>query len=88
MTIASAQVTVAATATIVVATVNAPTLVSVHVPTGGATVFVGPIGVATGTGLHIPAATTRDVQLWPGDALYGIVASSTQAVSVLRSSPG
>lgn len=88
MTIASAQVTVAATATIVVATVNAPTLVNVHVPTGGATVFVGPIGVATGTGLLVPAGTTRDVQLWPGDALYGIVASSTQAVSVLRSSPG
>lgn len=88
MTIATAQVTVAATATAIVAAVNTPTLVSVHVPTGGVTVFVGGSTVSTTTGLHVPAATTKDVQLWPGDALYGIVATGTQAVGVLRSTPG
>lgn len=88
MTIATAQVTVAATATAIVAAVDTPTLVSVHVPSGGATVFIGGAAVSTTTGLHVAAATTRDIELWPGDALYGIVASSTQVVSTLRSSAG
>lgn len=87
MALATAQVTVAATATVIVAAVNSPTVVQVHVPTGGATVFLGEATVATNSGLHAPAGATQIVQLWPGDALYGIVASSTQAVSVLRSSP-
>ena len=56
----------------------------VHVPTGGQSVFLGPSGVATTTGLEVEAGTDMtQMQLLPGDALYGIVAATTQAVSYM-----
>lgn len=81
--IAASRATVAATATAIVTAGTSGARVTLHVPTGGATVYVGPSDVATTTGLRIVAATTLSLTLPPAATLYGIVASSTQAVDVL-----
>lgn len=61
--------------------------VSVQVPTGGATVFVGGADVtASGVkqGIAVAAATTFSMDLAYDDVLYGIVATGTQNVNVLN----
>lgn len=53
--------------------------------TGTATVFVGPSGVTTGTGFAWAVSDgPLEVELEPGESLYGIVASTSQTVHVLR----
>lgn len=92
MAVVSAAVTVAATATQLAAP-TAPTTTfggtrnkigaSVQVPSGGSTVYVGGPDVTTANGYAVAAGTAVSIDLAPGDVLYGIVASSTQAVRVL-----
>lgn len=48
-----------------------------------ASVYVGPSNVTTATGVELPAGAAITVDLG-GDVLYGIVASGTQTVHVLR----
>lgn len=53
--------------------------------TASATVFLGASGVATGTGFAWAAADgPLEVELEPGESLYGIVASTPQTIHVLR----
>lgn len=58
-----------------------PDQVIITVPTGGATVYVGAADVTTSTGFPVAAG---GVFKWAmaGESIYGIVAASTQAVSV------
>jgi hypothetical protein len=49
---------------------------------GGATVYLGPSGVATATGLAL--ANNATLQLNGPGAIYGIVAASTNNVSFLE----
>ena len=59
--------------------------VSVQNPTGGATVYIGGAGVTTASyGFLLAAGATFSAELNQGEALFGIVASSTQSVAVLR----
>lgn len=47
--------------------------------------ILGPAGLTAGNGARVPATAPRvlDFELEPGEALYGIVAVTTQAVDVL-----
>lgn len=59
--------------------------ISVQNPTGGANVFIGGTGVTTSSyGFILAAATSFSIELQDGEEIYGIVASSTQTVNVLR----
>lgn len=89
MAITSASVTVTTTATLLSGadtdTVAGQT-VFITVPAAGQTVFVGPSGVTTATGYPVATGTSFPwpLELGGGEALFGIVAATTQAVSVLR----
>lgn len=54
--------------------------------TGTASVFLGGSGVTTATGLEWAPddGPLGDIELEPGESLYGIVAATTQTVHVLR----
>lgn len=54
-------------------------------PSAGATVYLGGSGVTTSSyGYSLTGGTAFTIELQDGEALYGVVASSTQNVSVLR----
>ena len=86
MTVTAGQTTIATTAggTLIATNGTSVASITIHVPTGGQSVFLGASGVATTTGLEVEAGATVTLQLAPGDALYGIVAATTQAVSHVR----
>jgi len=56
-----------------------------HAPTGGNTIFVGPSTVTTANGLELPKGELHEFWLAETDVLYGIVATSTQALMVMQS---
>lgn len=59
--------------------------VLVQNPTGGANVFLGGAGVTTTSfGFLITAGSAFAIDLQIGESLFGVVAASTQSVSVLR----
>jgi hypothetical protein len=59
--------------------------VSVQNPAGGATVYLGGEGVTTTSyGFELAAGITFSVEMQNGEKLYGVVASSTQTVNVIR----
>ncbi len=53
-------------------------------PSGGATVYLGGAGVTTATGFPLAAGESVSVDTIASDDLYGIVASLTQNVNLLR----
>ena len=80
----SAAVTVASTPTAIVTTVNdADQTIHLH-NNGSTTVFVGHIGVSTSNGFPIPSGAYRAIPARPGDVLYGVVATGTEDLRVLR----
>lgn len=89
MAVQSAQVSVGTSATLLsVAETEASydgISVTVSVPTGGTSVYLGPSGVTTGTGFLLNAGQSASFDLGTGEVLYGIVGSGTQTVYVLRS---
>ncbi len=89
MTIKHATVTVATTATALNTAVTkdgTPSMtMSIQVPTGGATVYVGGAGVTTTAyGYAIAAGGVLTIEMGQDEVLFGVVAASTQAVYVLR----
>ena len=58
--------------------------VHVHVLTGGQSVFVGATGVLSSTGFEIESPGDLTLTLGPGEEQFGIVAATTQVVSVLE----
>ena len=59
--------------------------VLVQNPSGGANVFLGGTGVTTASyGYLITAGSAFAIDLQAGESLFGVVASSTQNVSVIR----
>ena len=59
--------------------------VSVQNPSGGATVYLGGEGVTTTSyGYSLSAGSDFTVEMQDGEKLYGVVASSTQTVNVIR----
>lgn len=93
MAIVATRVTVSTTATDLAGTDNQTRYqgdgygmtVAVKVPTGGADVIIGgSSAVTTSTGYTLSAGESLAIDLRPGDELYGIVASSTQVLHVIR----
>ena len=59
--------------------------VLVQNPSGGVNVYLGGTGVTTASyGYLIVAGSAFAIDLQTGESLYGVVASSTQSVSVIR----
>lgn len=59
--------------------------VNVQVPTGGATVYLGGEGVTTTSyGFLLAAGISFSVEMQVDEKLYGVVATGTQTVNVLR----
>lgn len=88
MAVSAASVTVATTATVLTSAESddrAGFSVLVKVPAEGATVYLGGSGVTTGAGYPLAEGEAMAFDLSPGESLFGIVASGTQAVNVLRS---
>lgn len=99
MAVKTASVTVAATATLLSGTDSdniAGYSIAVQVPSGGASVFVGGSDVTSSgatKGWEVTPTTPFSMDLRspkpndgvPTEALYGITASGTQAVTVIRS---
>jgi hypothetical protein len=80
----SATVTVGTTPTLLVAGSVGTRLIYLHV-IGNTTVYLGGATVTTAAGLATEKNTTPiEIQVRAGDSLYGIVASGTVDVRVMR----
>lgn len=79
----TAQVSVAATATLVCAARADRSSVTVE-SHGGADVFIGDANVTTSSGALVPGAAGASITLPTTAAIYGIVAAGTQTVSVIE----
>ncbi len=87
MAVTHANVSVGTTATLLSSAASGRDgqTLSIQNPTGGANVFLGGSTVTSSAyGFLLAAATTFTIELQDGEAIYGIVASSTQTVNVLR----
>ena len=87
MALTHAQVSVGTTATLLSATGAGRDgqTVLVQNPTTGQSVYIGGTGVTTADyGFLLLAGTAFAIELQDGEGIYGVVASSTQAVGVIR----
>lgn len=82
MTVAASVISAATTATALHTADADGAEVALH-NSGSATVFVGPSDLTTSTGFPLAAGATVSMRLSPAEAIYGIVASGTEDVSVL-----
>jgi hypothetical protein len=78
-------VTVGTTATVLAIGKVGASWTYLHAPTGGNTIFVGPSTVTAANGLELPKGALQSFWLAETDVLYGIVATSTQALMVMQS---
>jgi len=78
-------VTVGTSATVIATGKTGASWVYVHAPTGGNAVYIGPSTVTTANGLELPKGALHEVWLAEADVLYGIVATSTQSLMVMKS---
>lgn len=85
MSLGAATVTIGTTPTLITTGLNGASYVYLHAPTGGNTIFVGPAGVTTATGLELPKGSLQEFWLAETDKLYGIVATSTQSLMTMQS---
>lgn len=86
MAVDAAQVSVGTTETELTGaqtdTVAGQSLVAIN--KGAASVFLGGTGVTTTTGFELAAGESVNVDVNQGEKLFGIVATGTQTVHVLR----
>ena len=85
MSLGAATVTITTSPTLIATGLNGASWVYLHAPTGGNTIYVGPSNVTTATGLELPKGELHEFWLAETDNLYGIVASSTQALMTMQS---
>jgi hypothetical protein len=84
MALATAQVTVTTSPTLLVAASSSPVLVHLHLHNNTDNVFIGNSGVTTSNGLRLIKQDSFEVNLAPGNELYAIITTSTATVSVLK----
>jgi hypothetical protein len=87
MAITAASVSVGTTAVLLSAgegDAQVGSSVAVAVPSGGSTVYLGDNTVTSAAGFPLAAGSSFSVDLNQGESLYGVTASGTQAVNVLR----
>jgi hypothetical protein len=80
---ATAQVTVAATATLIVAARAGRDTVIIE-NAGTTAVYIGGSGVTTATGMLLPGVLGASIAIETTAAVYGITASGTQAVTIIE----
>ena len=85
MSLSATTVTITTSPTLIATGLVGASWLYLHAPTGGNTVFVGPSNVTTATGLELEKGQPFAVWLAETDKLYGIVASSTQALMTMQS---
>ena len=85
MSLSGAVVTITTSPTLIATGLNGASWLYLHAPAGGNTIFVGPSGVTTATGLELPKGALHEFWLPETDKIYGIVASSTQPLMVMQS---
>ena len=85
MSLAASAVTITTSPTLIATGLTGASWVYVHAPTGGNTIFIGPSTVTVATGLELPKGELHEFWLAEADTLYGIVATSTQSLMVLKS---
>ena len=79
----SAQVAVANTATVIVAATAFDQTVCLH-NLGGGAIYLGDAGVTTANGYKFDNGDKLTLMVGDHEALYGITASGTQTVAVLK----
>jgi len=82
MAVASSRVNVGTTATLIAADIDSGSVLVRN--KGAAVVDLGSSSVASGAGFELGIGESAAIDLSQGDALYGITASGTVAVHVLR----
>ena len=85
MSLSAAVVTITTSPTLIATGLNGASWLYLHAATGGNTVYVGPSNVTTATGLELPKGELHEFWLAETDKLYGIVATSTQALMTMQS---
>ena len=85
MSLASSNVTIGTTATLIATGKVGASWIYLHAPSGGNAVYVGNSNVTTANGLEL--AKGQVIALWIAetDNLYGVVATATQPLMVLQS---
>lgn len=85
MSLASSNVTIGTTATLIATGKVGASYVYLHAPTGGNAVYVGGSDVTTANGLELAKGAVIQIWLPEADKLYGVVGSATQPLMVLQS---
>ena len=85
MSLNGSVVTVGTSATVIATGKVGASWTYLHAPTGGNTVFIGPSTVTVANGFELPKGEMHEFWLAETDVLYGIVATSTQALMVMQS---
>ena len=78
----SKAVTVTTSPTLILPADNIPRTVYVH-NSGGAKIYLGGADVSTGNGFHLGNDESQDIFVPTNEKLFGIVASSTNIITVL-----
>lgn len=84
MAVTSSRVTVTTSATALVPTDGSVASIVAH-NKGSASIDIGGASITTGTGFELAAGEAFTMDLNPGEIPYGIAASGTVRVDVLRS---
>ena len=85
MAIIHKRVTIGTTPTLITTGTVGASWVTLHAPGGGNTIYIGDTDVTTSTGLELPKGALNTIWLAETDKLYGVVATSTQAIMVFSS---
>lgn len=85
MAIIADRVTVGTTPTLITTGTVGASWVSLHVPTGGNTIYIGGSNVTASTGLELPKGSLNTIWIAEADKLYGVVANSTEVIMVFSS---
>ncbi|NBW13056.1 MAG: hypothetical protein EBR82_34055 [Caulobacteraceae bacterium] len=85
MSLNGSVVTVGTSATVIATGKVGASWIYLHALTGGNAIFIGPSTVTTANGLELPKGALQTFWLAETDVLYGIVATSTQALMVMQS---
>lgn len=85
MSLASSNITIGTTATLIATGKVGASWIYLHAPSGGNAVYIGNSNVTTANGLEL--AKGQVIALWIAetDNLYGVVATATQPLMVLQS---
>lgn len=83
MTLSTQQITVGTAVTLIAGPDEMAQRIIVHNDESSQQIFIGDSAVSTTTGLHIDGKEEQTFVLNPGEALYAVVSTGTNKVSVM-----